>query len=232
MAKAKRANHTAGSNDHASAAEHPDQHDLPVHPVNGQNGNGVNGNGVNGNGVNGNARLDDVPEEEAARDEPSTSGGFGTPVRVDEIAVAALALSEDLQAATRGLPESVESRRYRRDLDDAAGTFRSVASELETTAGNLIRMAAHEGRTCEVTWGVCPEHGLSLMDVGAVVTCRVLGCHRETEETVERCHQPVAYRVVDVAGPALLTCAGHAIACRLHLEGAVITLASDSLEVL
>jgi hypothetical protein len=160
------------------------------------------------------------------------AAGFGTPVRVDEIAVAAMALSENLLAATRGLPESVESRQFRRDLDEAADTFRTVANELETTAGHLVRLAANEGQTCGVTWGVCADHGLTLMNVGEVVTCHVLGCHREQEAVVERCTQPVAYRVVDVAGPALLTCAGHAIACRLHLDGAVITLASDSLELL
>lgn len=159
-------------------------------------------------------------------------GEFGTPIRVDEIAVAAIALSENLQAATEGLPESVESRQFRRDLDEAADTFRSVASELETTASNLIRLAAHDGQSCGVTWGVCPEHGITLMNYGDVVTCHVLGCHREQEGVAEPCTQPVAYKVVDAAGPALLTCAGHAIACRLHLEGAVITLASDSLELL
>ena len=163
--------------------------------------------------------------------EPRTAG-FGTPVKVDEIAVAAKALSEGLIAATRGLPESVESRQFRRDLDEAADTFRTVASDLETTAGNLIRLAATEGQTCGVTWGICEDHGLTLMNVGEVVSCHVLGCYREQQAVVEPCTQPVAYRVVDVAGPALLTCAGHAIACRLHLDGAVITLATDSLELL
>jgi hypothetical protein len=168
----------------------------------------------------------------AAADAHLRSGEFGTPIRVDEIAVAAIALSENLQAATKGLPESVESRQFRRDLDEAADTFRSVASELETTASNLIRMAAHDGESCGVTWGVCPEHGITLMNSGDVVTCHVLGCHREQEGLAEPCTQPVAYKVVDAAGPALFACAGHAIACRLHLEGAVITLASDSLELL
>ncbi|WP_132296380.1 hypothetical protein [Kribbella sp. VKM Ac-2568] len=193
----------------------------------------------NGPGQNGPAQnLPGMPQNRTnggngqARDPQARSAGFGTPVRVDEIAVAAMALSEGLHAATRGLPESVESRQFRRDLDEAADTFRNVASELETTAGNLIRLAASEGQACGVTWGICPEHGLSLMSVGETVTCRVLGCYRENEDVVEQCTQPVAYRVVDAVGPALMTCSGHAIACRLHLDGAVITLASDSLELL
>lgn len=172
-----------------------------------------------------------------AADQPAAANGrsdsgFGTPVRLDEIAVAAMALSDGLVAATRGLPESVESRAFRRDLDEAASTFRAVAGELESTAGGLVRLAATDGQACAVTWGICPEHGISLMEVDDVVTCRVLGCYHQPESPVERCELRVAYRVVDAGGPAMLACAGHAVACRLHLETAVITLASDSLELL
>lgn len=205
---------------------------------NGAPGTGAPGNGTASNGLPANAtqpgRLvpPDPAPQAAPAPEPSRTSGFGTPVKVDEIALAAIALSEGLIAATRGLPESVASRQLRRDLDQAADTFRAVAAELETTASNLIRLAAAEGQSCGVTWGMCEDHGLTLMAVGEVVTCHVLGCHREQQAVVERCTQPVAYRVVDVAGPALLTCAGHAIACRLHLDGAVIMLATDSLELL
>ena len=158
-------------------------------------------------------------------------GQFNTPVRVDEIAVAAMALSENLQAATRGMPETVELRRFRRDLDQAASTFRTIASELEVTAGQLIRLAANEGQACGVGWGVCPEHGLTLMNVGETVSCHILGCEHTNEGAVERCQHPVAYRVVDAAGPSLLTCAGHAIACRLYLDNPVISAAADSMEL-
>jgi hypothetical protein len=203
-----------------------------------RSGNDMVVDGPDHAGQNGRAPLTvrnaPVQKDEATNGAPAEprTAGFGTPVKVDEIALAAKALSEGLIAATRGLPESVESRQFRRDLDEAADTFRTVANELETTAGNLIRLAATEGQTCGVTWGICADHGLTLMNVGEVVSCHVLGCHREQQPVVEPCTQPVAYRVVDVAGPALLTCAGHAIACRLHLDGAVITLATDSLELL
>ncbi|GAA2824869.1 hypothetical protein [Kribbella solani] len=156
---------------------------------------------------------------------------FSTPVRVDEVAVAAMTLAEDLQAATRSLPESVELRRFRRELDQAATTFRETAARLEATAGKLVRMAANEGHACGVGWGVCPEHGLTLMNVGETVTCHVLGCGRENEGAVERCEHPVAYRVVDAAGPTLLTCSGHAVACRLYFDNPVITAAADSMEL-
>ncbi|TCO50505.1 hypothetical protein EV646_102579 [Kribbella antiqua] len=208
-------------------------------------------NGTNGHATQPEPHLDPVPVDETAADpiaekpeehwttqvasdtrvNGTAFGEFNTPVRVDEIALAAMALSENLEAATRGMPETVELRRFRRDLDQAASTFRALAGKLEATAGGLVRLAANEGQSCGVGWGVCPEHGLTLMNVGESVSCRVLGCHLENEGAVERCEHPVAYRVVDAAGPALLTCAGHAIACRLYFENAVITLASDSLEL-
>ncbi|TDW21645.1 hypothetical protein [Kribbella kalugense] len=182
---------------------------------------------------------DDVPRSEwlsEVRDRPRTPNGttlrqFNTPVRVDEIAVAAMTLAEDLHAATQSMPDSVELRRFRRDLDQAATTFRDLATKLEVTAGKLVRLAANEGQACGVGWGVCPEHGLTLMNIGETATCHVLGCGRQNEGEVERCEHPVAYRVVDAAGPALLTCTGHAIACRLYFDNPVITAAADSMEL-
>ncbi|MFF0267385.1 hypothetical protein [Kribbella sp. NPDC004536] len=180
-----------------------------------------------------------VPKSEwlsEVRDRPRDPSGttlrqFNTPVRVDEIAVAAMTLAEDLHAATQNMPESVELRRFRRELDQAATTFRDLASKLEVTAGKLVRLAANEGQACGVGWGVCPEHGLTLMNIGDAVTCHVLGCGRENVGEVERCEHPVGYRVVDAAGPSLLTCAGHAIACRLYFDNPVITATADSMEL-
>lgn len=170
------------------------------------------------------------------RDRPRDPGTtslrqFNTPVRVDEIAVAAMTLAEDLHAATQNMPDSAELRRFRRDLDQATTTFRDLASKLEVTAGKLVRLAANEGHACGVGWGVCPEHGLTLMNVGDTVTCHVLGCGLQNVGEVERCEHPVAYRVVDAAGPSLLTCSGHAIACRLYFDNPVITATADSMEL-
>jgi len=203
---------------------------------NGKSGRATNGHPATNNQPNGQPEAA-APESAhwserpIARVEVPPLGEFSTPVRVDEIAVAAMALSENLDAATRGMPESVALREFRRELDQAASTFRMLAGRLEATAGSLVRLAANDGESCGVGWGVCPEHGLTLMNVGETVSCHILGCNRPNEGAVERCEHPVAYRVVDAAGPALLTCAGHAIACRLYLENPVITAAEDSLEL-
>lgn len=176
--------------------------------------------------------TDEADDAEMPGGADTGTAGLTVPVRVDEMAVAAMALSDGLQEATRGLPGSPQARRFRRRLDDAAQAFREVAGELETTAGDLVRVAAAAEQSCQLTWGICPEHGVTLMVVGELTTCRVMGCRRPQVGGSERCAQPVEYRVVDAAGPALLTCTGHAIACRTLLVGAVITLATDSLELL
>ncbi|MFB6721265.1 hypothetical protein ACFCV3_13930 [Kribbella sp. NPDC056345] len=212
-----------------------DETDGRTDQATGKNGKDTNGHAANGKAG---AAKADVPVAEAhwserpiGRVDVPPLGEFTTPVRVDEIAVAAMALSENLDAATRGMPESVALREFRRELDQAASTFRTLAGRLEATAGSLVRLAANDGESCGVGWGVCPDHGLTLMNVGETVSCHILGCNQPNEGAVERCEHPVAYRVVDAAGPALLTCAGHAIACRLYLENPVITAAGDSLEL-
>ncbi len=217
-----------------------DETDGRTDPVTGKNGKDTNGHAANGkaSAAKADVPVADVPVAEAhwserpiGRVDVPPLGEFTTPVRVEEIAIAAMALSENLDAATRGMPESVALREFRRELDQAASTFRTLAGRLEATAGSLVRLAANDGESCGVGWGVCPDHGLTLMNVGETVSCHILGCNQPNEGAVERCEHPVAYRVVDAAGPALLTCAGHAIACRLYLENPVITAAGDSLEL-
>lgn len=230
-------NGTAAANGTNGHAPQPEPQSGQISPADSEQNQAAPATAEQGQATSGKADAPAWVEEYTARTSRRVANGtaraqFETPVRVDEIAVAAKALSENLQAATRGMPESPELRALRRDLDQAASTLGSIAGVLEATAGSLIRLAANEGRSCGVGWGVCPEHGLTLMNVdGETVTCRVLGCHRENEGAVERCEHPVVYRVVDAAGPSLLTCAGHAIACRLYLDDTVITLAADSLEL-
>ncbi|WP_328993087.1 hypothetical protein OG394_02240 [Kribbella sp. NBC_01245] len=170
-------------------------------------------------------------DEAAVAESDATANGWSMPVRVDEIAVAAMALSDGLRAATDHLPDSAEARRFRRRLDDVARACREMAGELEVTAGELVRVVANSERTCELTWGICPEHGVTLVVYGEVSRCRIIGCHRPAG-TPERCTQEVEYRVIDAAGPSLQTCTGHAIASRTLLPGAVITQTTDTLELL
>lgn len=159
-----------------------------------------------------------------------------TPHRLQALAAAAISLAESIEAADQHLStdETYDTRAASVRLDAAARSCRAIASELEATAGELTRITAVGGVTCDIAWGVCPNHGITLLvPTGDAMTCRVPGCREGSADPItHRCGEPVKYRVVDAAGAAFLACTGHALACRQQLTGAVITLASDSLETL
>ncbi|HEY3002339.1 MAG TPA: hypothetical protein VGJ44_08305 [Kribbellaceae bacterium] len=158
--------------------------------------------------------------------------GVPTPGRLGQLAAAAEVLAGGIDAANQALlgGSELDSGRYWLPLQSAAEGVRRAAEELEKVAGELVRSMATAHEPCEVGWGVCPDHGITLTSTGGQSVCRVLGCHRTPQAPSVRCTEPVAYRVVDAEGEAFLACTGHAVACRRELVGAVITLTADSLE--
>jgi hypothetical protein len=158
--------------------------------------------------------------------------GVPSPGQLGQLAAVAEILAGGIDAANQGLLHGtdLESGRYWLPLEGAAEAVRRAAEELEKVAGELVRSMATAHGPCEVGWGVCPDHGVTLTSTGSNVACRVIGCDRVPAAPSIQCTEPVAYRVVDAEGSAFLACTGHAVACRRELVGAVITLTADSLE--
>ncbi|GAB3954745.1 hypothetical protein GCM10029976_097710 [Kribbella albertanoniae] len=143
-----------------------DETDGRTDPVTGKNGKDTNGHAANGkaSAAKADVPVAEVPVAEAhwserpiGRVDVPPLGEFTTPVRVDEIAVAAMALSENLDAATRGMPESVALREFRRELDQAASTFRTLAGSKrppEASSGSLrttVSRAVSDGESALIT---------------------------------------------------------------------------------
>ena len=84
------------------------------------------------------------------------------------------------------------------------------------------RVAAPNG-VCEANWGVCPEHGNTLVTSGGRCWCSFEGCGRGWDEDRlgRHCDAPVAF-LVRVGALELLLCAGHAIAARAELRGVTV----------
>ncbi|MFC1418960.1 hypothetical protein [Streptacidiphilus cavernicola] len=78
---------------------------------------------------------------------------------------------------------------------------------------------------CQVTWGVCPEHGATLRAVADGSVCAAPGCPRtwDYDRFAAPCPDLATHQVADSAGGMLLLCGGHALAVGGRLEGAVIT---------
>ena len=78
---------------------------------------------------------------------------------------------------------------------------------------------------CAVTWGVCPEHGATLVVAAGRTSCGHPGCPRgwDYDRFAAPCPEPASHRLRDSAGGVLLLCPGHLIAVRTQLPGADIT---------
>ncbi|NEB67448.1 hypothetical protein G3I39_10360, partial [Streptomyces fulvissimus] len=74
------------------------------------------------------------------------------------------ALQERIRNVEHRLAGSEETRHSVFRLSDAAGRLTDVSEALEETAGELARVrAVRDGSVCAVPWGVCPEHGNTLV---------------------------------------------------------------------
>ncbi|MFD1936559.1 MULTISPECIES: hypothetical protein [Nonomuraea] len=99
-------------------------------------------------------------------------------------------------------------------LPDAAGLVRQAAYELLETACDL-RPAYRLFTFCSMGWGVCPEHGSTLIAAGGTTHCATPGCGRTWgyRREIAPCAELATHRLIDIAGETLL-CAGHAVDAR------------------
>jgi outer membrane murein-binding lipoprotein Lpp len=153
--------------------------------------------------------------------------GKPTAARVRELAAQAKTLAgaiDALKADFRACgDEPVRRTGFR--CDATAGWARQAAAGLEETADDLDRVAAASvPGTCEIPWGVCPEHGATLRSSGGRTWCGATMCHREWayNRMDLPCTGPARWRVTDQQGAARLVCDGHALDARARLVGAIL----------
>lgn len=137
--------------------------------------------------------------------------------RVAALAVAVRAVRDRFRAAADGPTRRIGGR-----LDNTAGELERVVRELETTAGILTRVRARG--TCAADWGLCPEHGDTLIATGNQAWCRAAGCDLRWgyDRAGLPCDQPAAYVLTDPGGPDVALCAGHARLAREQIAGPVV----------
>lgn len=147
-----------------------------------------------------------------------------TPAQLRELAALAegLAAAVDAVQAALRLADAEPTRRVGFRLDDAAGSIRRAAADLELTAGDLARLRSRPPGTCPAEWGCCPEHGATLTSSGGGSWCSAAGCGRRWsyDRLGLPCAEPVAFEVRGAGdvrwGPL---CAGHTATARRQLDG-------------
>jgi hypothetical protein len=114
--------------------------------------------------------------------------------------------------------------------DTAAGWIRQASTGLGETADHLERIAAAmKPGACAVRWGVCPEHGNTLVGTAGKTWCRIIGCGRtwSYDRLGLPCFEPARWQVADKQGTVSVMCDGHALDARERLEGARVELREE-----
>jgi len=152
--------------------------------------------------------------------------------RALSLAVRAAALADEIEAlhdAVRAArDEPVRRAGFR--CDAAVDWVRQASAELADTADQLERVAAAmRPGACSVQWGVCPEHGNTLIGMGRKTWCRVTGCGRgwPYDRIDLPCIEPARWQVTDQNGGTTVMCDGHALDARQSLAGAGIELREE-----
>jgi hypothetical protein len=150
--------------------------------------------------------------------------------RADALAAEIGALHREIRAAVR---EPVRRAGFR--CDTAAGSVRQATGELRDTAADLDRIsAASAPSTCSIPWGVCPEHGNTLVSTAGKTWCREWECQRrwDYDRAALPCPEPARWTITDQSGGTSVMCDGHAFDATRHLEGARVAplMAADQRE--
>jgi hypothetical protein len=154
-------------------------------------------------------------------------------IRARDLAARAEVLAADIAALHRDIraadPEPVRRAGYR--CETAVGWVRESAGYLRETSADLDRIsAASTPGTCSIPWGVCPEHGNTLVSSGNKTWCQDVSCVRawDYDRLSLPCAEPARWRMIDQHSDALVVCQGHAVDLRACLEGVrVVPLAVE-----
>jgi hypothetical protein len=146
------------------------------------------------------------------------------PDRFRRLARAALSLAGEIRSAhadLRGSHHDFIGRAFR--LGDAAGQAEGIANALEDTASDLDRYLSRPSGACEIPWGVCPEHGNTLVSTGRGATCQVCSRTWDYGRVAMPCEEPARWHLSDAHGESRRVCDGHATDARARLDHARLT---------
>ncbi|MFK0113982.1 hypothetical protein [Streptomyces sp. NPDC091217] len=157
---------------------------------------------------------------------PADNDREPTPADIRALVADVAVLQERIRDVERRLRGSEETRHTVFRLDDAAGQMTRVSEALENTASELARVrAVRDGSVCSVPWGVCPEHGNTLLSSGGRSRCTRLACARswDYDRLGVPCGEPLTHKVTDAAGESFLACKAHAMDATERLIGGTVT---------
>ncbi|WP_329082459.1 hypothetical protein [Streptosporangium sp. NBC_01469] len=147
-----------------------------------------------------------------------------TPASLRELADRAQTLAADVDATHQLLhdEEDTEVRRRSFRLLGLPGTLQRLADDLLITASDLARITGRPDGACGVAWGVCPEHGNTLIPSGRWTGCFACARTWESDRRSLPCPEPIRWMVRDRHGTRQPVCNGHAVDARAQLDGSTV----------
>ncbi|MDQ7810822.1 hypothetical protein Q5425_44470 [Amycolatopsis sp. A133] len=158
--------------------------------------------------------------------EPTTSEPL--PAELRALAADAEALANrtaEVAARLKTAPDG-NLQRLARPIAKATHDLSEYTEEVSRTAENLARVrVARDPGLCDVPWGICPAHGVTLRAGEDRAWCSVPGCAGEWD--YDRLHTPCGERAVAVVtdedGAAGKMCAAHARDAGDRLAGCTVS---------
>lgn len=153
-----------------------------------------------------------------------------TPSDVRALMAQACDLHRLTRRAASALSRSPEHHVLSHQLDEVIDHLQRAAWLLDDTAGTLARARlARSANRCGIPWGVCPEHGGTLMVSSGQTLCMHPRCSRvwAYDRMASVCGDPVTHRVADARGNCFLACGGHALEAERRLSGGSVTQLSN-----
>ncbi len=153
-----------------------------------------------------------------------TPAALPNPTAVTALARRAGRLAADLDAAGQEMATlGGDTRQVGYRLDAAGAAIRAAIDDLQAAGAALARMrrAAAPGR-CGLPWGVCPEHGATLVSTGGQTGCTRCARSWDYDHLCAPCTESVTHLLADAHGGTLRLCTGHAHAARTTVVGGSI----------
>lgn len=144
---------------------------------------------------------------------------------VQELAARAGALTGQIEAARESLTQSGDEHAQRAGfrLDTAIGNVHEARRGLAATVEDLGRLAGRGPGACQIPWGICPEHGNTLVGTAGRSTCQTCGRSWDYDRAGMPCEEPARWLLTDVEGATRRVCDGHGRDALARLVGARLT---------
>ncbi len=149
------------------------------------------------------------------------------PAELRALAAEADALAERTAELTTRLTTAHDEhvQRLARPMHKATDDLIDYTDEIARTAEYLTRVrVSRDPHLCDVPWGVCPAHGVTLRSMGDRAWCTTTGCARtwDHDRVHTPCAEPAVATATDEDGATASLCAAHAADAAQRLSGCTL----------